>query len=44
MIDITILHNKILAIWKHADEDRPEMIDARERLAKLKGKDSKISG
>ena len=31
-------HEKFLDIWKNADADRPELVDAKERLAKLKTK------
>ncbi|ODS41146.1 MAG: hypothetical protein A7315_02175 [Candidatus Altiarchaeales archaeon WOR_SM1_79] len=30
-------YERFLQIWKNADEDMPELIDAKERLAKLKG-------
>ena len=35
MINKIISHHKFLTIWKSADDDLPELIDAKESLAKL---------
>ena len=34
-------YEKFLELWKDADEDLPDLIDAKARLAKLKGMSKK---
>ena len=35
-------YKKFLKIWKNADKDLPELIDAKQRLVQIKGKKRSI--